>query len=252
MEGVSISNNQAFSKVLQCFSLKDLLELRPLNRKFSEQTVSNTVNKWRLHSPCAEPASKPSQFDLSFRNLHELTIDGIEVSAEFNDMLDTYSQNLADKLTHLHIAFQAASSNAEENERTAKLLGRFNKLQSLKLETYLDTDVAGLFEKINENAEMPLFTTLREVTLFTDDDLKGGEQIIAFITNLRNLNNLKIKPRGDLDVLSAINKNVQTVHICTPEQSETLETVKRFLARNKQADLTLQFMNPSELNYGDF
>ena len=92
----------------------------------------------------------------------------------------------------------------------------------------------------------------REVTLFTDDDLKGGEQIIAFITNLRNLNNLKIKPRGDLDVLSAINKNVQTVHICTPEQSETLETVKRFLARNKQADLTLQFMNPSELNYGDF
>ena len=90
-------------------------------------------------------------------------------------MLDTYSLNLADKLTHLHIAFQATSTNSEENERTAKLLGRFNKLQSLKLETYLDTDVADLFAKINANSDIPLFSTLRELTLFTDDQLKGGE-----------------------------------------------------------------------------
>ena len=69
---------------------------------------------------------------------------------------------------------------------------------------------------------------------------------------MRNLNKLKVKPRSDLDVLSAINKNIQTVHICTPDQSETLDTVKRFLARNKQAELTLEFMNPNELNYGEF
>ena len=73
----SIVDAAPFTRVVQCFSPSDSLDLRQLNKKLNERIVPDSFRKWMLWAPCNHPDSKPSSFGLSLSNLTELDLLGI-------------------------------------------------------------------------------------------------------------------------------------------------------------------------------
>ena len=126
---------------------------------------------------------------MSLSNLSELKLLGIEINPDVCKLVETYAGNLSEKLKTFHLTFEGDNTqDPVENERFAKALASFNKIDTMRITISLDTKVGDLFHQMVKLAEeFRPFETVSSLEVFVEPGLEGEKDLAEFIASFRNL-----------------------------------------------------------------
>ena len=103
--------------------------------------------------------------------------------------METYAANLESKLETFHLTFEGDNTQYPvENERFAKALGSFNKIDTMRITISLDSKVGDLFHQMVKLGDVFCpFDTVTALEVIVEPDLEGEKDLAEFIASFRNL-----------------------------------------------------------------
>ena len=147
---------------------------------------------------------------MSLSNLSELKLLGIEINPDVCKLVETYAGNLSEKLKTFHLTFEGDNTqDPVENERFAKALGSFHKIETMRITISLDTKVGDLFHQmVKLDKEFHPFETVNSLEVFVEPGLEGEKDLAEFIGSFRNLQKLMSQPSAVFNPFAAVKKNI--------------------------------------------
>ena len=176
-----------------CFEIKDLFELRVINKRIGEELIPMCFKY--LKYTCPEDGDEDTESANSIykiiKNASKVDIFNISGSPSHLNRLKEIADNVGKNARFLYLNFDGKTEYPDVVEQYVEVFRKFDSIDTLRVEFYDDGNATAILAKMMEDNNFPWFEKVTTIKCYLVREIKDKTVLQTFFTKFRNLNMFK-------------------------------------------------------------